>query len=157
MAESFENTVSRYCALFGVSPGFSEEELTAAYRTLAKLNHPDINEDPSSGMRMIIINEGYRFLKDERTRITAELFQKNKIDDPAYTIYRSSFDLMSAAFENYYGEKNKSLESDLSALRSSLAFAKAGFSRLITEFPASNWTSDAIDRIFSINTWLEEK
>jgi len=59
-----EDKKRRFLRLFGLTEYFSAEELSGAYRTLAKLNHPDVSRDVSSEMRMAIINEGYRFLRD---------------------------------------------------------------------------------------------
>ena len=54
----------RYLALFGLPWNFTQEDLQSAYRTLAKLNHPDIHRDATAQMRMVILNDGYAFLKD---------------------------------------------------------------------------------------------
>ncbi|HEY1406790.1 MAG TPA: J domain-containing protein, partial [Spirochaetota bacterium] len=52
---------SRFLTLFGLHADFTAAELVSAYHTLAKLNHPDLTHDPESAMRMVIINEGYRY------------------------------------------------------------------------------------------------
>ena len=57
--EKLEN----YLSLFGLREDFTLEELTASFRVLAKLNHPDLNKDPDSQKRMTSINEVYQFLK----------------------------------------------------------------------------------------------
>jgi curved DNA-binding protein CbpA len=145
--------IFRYLSLFGLDEHFTEDELVSAYHTLAKLNHPDITDDPGSEMRMVIINEAYRFLREERDTIAAT-FRVRSSPDPVYEKYRRAFALMSAAFVDYYGEGDKKLENDITQLRERLSAAKDEFAALIEQFPASRWTSDSIDRVFSINKWL---
>ena len=148
---------SRFLALFGLPPDFSKEELSAAYRTLAKLNHPDITRDPESEMRMVVINEAYRYLSEDYSAPAEQVetpVSGTPAHDPAYAGYRRAFSIMSAAFVDYYGEGDKTLESDLETLRRRLVSAKAEFAALIETYPSSHWTPDAIDRVFSINKWL---
>ena len=63
MDKNLREKLYKYIKLFGVE-NFTVEELNRSYRVLAKLNHPDVNRDESSDDRMVIINEGYRFLKE---------------------------------------------------------------------------------------------
>lgn len=50
--------------VLGVSPGASEEEITKAYRRLAKKYHPDLNPgDKTAEARMAEINEAYDTIK----------------------------------------------------------------------------------------------
>lgn len=52
-------------SILGVSPGASEEEITKAYRALAKKYHPDLNPgDKNAEMKMSEINEAYEQLKN---------------------------------------------------------------------------------------------
>jgi hypothetical protein len=104
-------------------------------------------------MRMVIINEGYRFLREEYSGLPAKSYVRTETD-LAYNGYRRAFTIMSAAFVDYYGEGDKTLENDLIVLRGRLTAAKDEFAALIEKYPASQWTSDAIDRVFSINKWL---
>jgi hypothetical protein len=153
--KSFMEKASRYLTLFGLQNDYSEEELQNAYRTLAKLNHPDLTDDPESSMRMVIINDAHLFLKEHRTKISRTLLmQKKVIPDPVYDQYRRAFDIMSRAFNNYYGNGEKGYVADLDYLKKELGDAKKEFALLIEKFPASQWTADAIDRVFSINKWL---
>ncbi len=148
---------ARFLALFGLPSDFTKDELSAAYRTLAKLNHPDITRDPESEMRMVVINEAYRYLSEEYSAPTEQAVSSvagSTVHDPAYAGYRRAFSIMSAAFVDYYGEGDKTLESDLEVLRNRLVSAKAEFAALIEAYPSSHWTPDAIDRVFSINKWL---
>jgi curved DNA-binding protein CbpA len=151
-----ENT-SRFMMLFGLSEGFSPEELSSAYHTLAKLNHPDANPNPESKMRMVIINEAYSYLKEHGSSGFAPILSADskKYPDPAYDLYKSAFSIMSKAFTNYYGEGDKTLTDDINYLTGELSLAKKGFAECINTYPKSSWTADAIDRVFSINKWLE--
>lgn len=50
--------------ILGVSPGVSEEELTKAYRKLAKKYHPDLNPgDETAARKMSEINAAYELIK----------------------------------------------------------------------------------------------
>lgn len=50
--------------VLGVPPGASEEEVTKAYRKLAKKYHPDLNPgDEQAEKRMMEINEAYDLIK----------------------------------------------------------------------------------------------
>jgi curved DNA-binding protein CbpA len=152
---SFAEKAARYLTLFGLPNDYSDEELQKVYRTLAKLNHPDLSDDPESSMRMVIINEGYRFLREFRSRISQTLIvQKKAVPDPVYEQYRRAFDIMSIAFNNYYGDGDRSATADLDLLKGELNDAKKVFASLIEKYPSSQWTADAIDRVFSINKWL---
>lgn len=55
--------------VLGVSPGASDEELTRAYKTLAKRYHPDLHpNDPAAADRMGEINRAYDDVKAMRQR-----------------------------------------------------------------------------------------
>ena len=50
--------------ILGVSPTASDEEVTKAYRKLAKKYHPDLNPgDEQAAKKMSEINEAYRLIK----------------------------------------------------------------------------------------------
>ena len=57
-----------------VSPVADPEIIEAAYRRLARKNHPDVNKDPNAHARMSAINQAYAVLKDpaKRSRYDAE-------------------------------------------------------------------------------------
>ena len=54
--------------VLGVSPGASDEEVTKAYRKLAKKYHPDLNPgDASAAEKMSEINAAYDQIKNGYT------------------------------------------------------------------------------------------
>ena len=64
--------------VLGISPGASEEEVKAAYRTLAKKYHPDSNPgDTATAGRMNEINEAYAYLQSRgfENRLEGDDFQ----------------------------------------------------------------------------------
>ena len=51
--------------VLNISPGASEEEVTKAYRRLAKKYHPDLNPgDPEAARKMSAINDAYEQIKN---------------------------------------------------------------------------------------------
>jgi DnaJ-domain-containing protein 1 len=57
------------------------EDIKRAYRRLAKLYHPDLNDDPSSARRFILINEAYEFLSDDRRRAYYRARRATRVSD----------------------------------------------------------------------------
>ena len=54
--------------VLGVPYGASEEEVTKAYRRLAKKYHPDLNpNDPTAAQKMSEINAAYEQIKSGKT------------------------------------------------------------------------------------------
>ena len=56
---------NRYLKILGLKPGAEDHQIKQAYRKLAKIYHPDINNDPNSHQLFIKINEAYAKLTDE--------------------------------------------------------------------------------------------
>ncbi len=53
---------TEYYRILGLSPGASLQEIKRAYRSKAKLYHPDLNKAPDAQERFIEVNEAYEFL-----------------------------------------------------------------------------------------------
>lgn len=156
--------LEKYILLFGLREGFSLAELTASYRVLAKLNHPDVNKDEDSIRLMAAINEGYEFLKNALSAGKVTDFfaereteaDKERVFDIFYEQYKKGFVVLKAAFEDYYGEsEDKSCVGNTDILKKELLRAKIEFSVLINDLPYNQWVNDAIDKINSINKWLD--
>ena len=151
----FDDKLKQYRLIFGLSGNFSKEELRSAYATLARLNHPDRNPGADSLAKMVIINEAYSFLKNNYQDYHKGNDEKTE-QDPAYAVYKTGFMIMKQAFDEYFGETRPKVNAgNRKLLTERLANAKNNFSELVTGFPYNNWTSDAIDKIFSINKWLD--
>lgn len=57
-----------YCAVLGLLPGASDDEIKAAYRKLALQFHPDRNKDSGAEARFKEISEAYAVLSDDQKR-----------------------------------------------------------------------------------------
>ena len=158
--------IKKYLTLFGLRENFTIEELSAAFRVLAKLNHPDVSHDKDSGKLMTFINEGYEFLKEtllngdirnyfETSRPVKEE-EKSRVEDIFYDQYKKGFTILKSAFDNYYGDtEDKSMTGKTDLLKTELLRAKIEFAVLINDLPYNQWVNDAIDKINSINKWLD--
>lgn len=63
-----------YYEVLGVSKTASKDEITSAYRKLAKKYHPDINKDPKAPEQFREVQEAYDVLKDDEKRRTYDQF-----------------------------------------------------------------------------------
>ncbi len=148
-----------YLAMFGLNHDYSIEDLSESYRTLAKLNHPDLIKDPDSAGRMALINEGHDFLIDvlESGQIKYLKLERqaDKREDIYYIQYKKAFLILKSALEDFFGDgENKNNFRDEKALKDKLNLAKTEFSKLVNDLPYNEWVNDAIDKINSINKWL---
>jgi hypothetical protein len=69
-------TLTDYFELLGLSVNSSVDEIKKAYRTKARLYHPDINPSPNAKDLFISVTEAYEFLLANHKKI--------KTDDQAY-------------------------------------------------------------------------
>ncbi|KDE56208.1 J domain-containing protein [Methanoculleus sp. MH98A] len=78
--------------VLGVSSDAAPDEIRAAYRSLAKQYHPDINHDPDAGERFIAIQQAYETLIDPDARARYDLALRGGATagpHDAYQWYRS--------------------------------------------------------------------
>jgi curved DNA-binding protein CbpA len=54
--------------VLGVDPAADPDIIAAAYRTLARLHHPDVSQSPDAARLMAEINAAWSVLKDDRRR-----------------------------------------------------------------------------------------
>jgi curved DNA-binding protein CbpA len=159
MERELREKAYRYLAIFGLHEKSTLAELNQSYRTLAKLYHPDVNRDVRSEERMIIINEGYYFLRDVIEKgLLGDISQEPLLSgdkDPYYRQYKRGFQILQTAFDDYFGEGDKQFEGKFEMLAERLRRAKQEFSLLVTGMPYNQWVDDAIEKIHSINKWIE--
>ncbi len=159
MERELREKARRYLAIFGLYETSTLTELNQSYRTLAKLYHPDVNRDVHSDERMIIINEGYTFLRDAIEKgLLGDISQEPLLSgdtDPCYRQYKRGFQILQTAFDDYFGDGDKQFEGKFELLAERLRRAKQEFSFLVTGMPYNQWVDDAIEKIHSINKWIE--
>lgn len=63
-----------YYEVLGLKKGASKDEITKAYRSLAKKYHPDINKSPDAPQKFEEIQEAYDVLKDDTKRAQYDRF-----------------------------------------------------------------------------------
>jgi molecular chaperone DnaJ len=64
----FTQTKPNYYALFGLTPGFTEQQLKTAYLELVKKYHPDLTQDPNAKDIFRQVQEGYEVLSNQTAR-----------------------------------------------------------------------------------------
>jgi hypothetical protein len=70
-------TAAEYYNILGLLPGASVEEIKKAYRSKARLYHPDINPSPEAKDKFINLTEAYDFLITNHNKV--------KDDEQAYS------------------------------------------------------------------------
>ncbi len=67
-------TVKDYYAILGVPQNATPEQIRAAFRHMARINHPDINTSPDAAERFREVNEAYEVLADPEKRKAYDYF-----------------------------------------------------------------------------------
>lgn len=91
-------------SVLGVSETATDEEIRAAYRTLAKKYHPDLNpNDPEAARRMNDINVAYDQIKtaDKRAAYRTAQTQQTYYQQSSYT--NNPFETYYRTGQGYYG------------------------------------------------------
>ena len=157
-----------YYAILGVHPSAEEAVISAAYRALAKLYHPDLYKGSDAADRMAKINEAYETLSDKEKRKEYDATRSNSLpeadpifDNTDYNDEEFFGEDWSLAME-YYPEAAKEAK-ELAKISSKLAFAykaylidtksfnehKAVFERFRREFLSSYFGKNAELRLFA--------
>jgi hypothetical protein len=58
-----------YYKILGLEPGATEEQIRKAYRELAKMYHPDLNDSSQATDFFVRLNQAYQVLSNESERI----------------------------------------------------------------------------------------
>ncbi len=149
------DTFKTYTTLFGLDEQFTIDELSNAYRTLAMLYHPDISRDANALQKMQLINTAYDYLKNRVvSKHDADDTYNYEKSDSVYCVYKKAFTLLQQAFYLYYTDGTGFTENK-EYLVTKLTEAKELFAKIIKDYPYNQWVDDAIDKINSINKWVQ--
>jgi curved DNA-binding protein CbpA len=70
-----------FYSVLDIPPGTSKEDIRQAYLRLARMYHPDLNDDPQSRDRFEEINQAYTILSDDEARIFYNLYREGAEED----------------------------------------------------------------------------
>jgi curved DNA-binding protein CbpA len=137
--------IDQYLALFGLNSDAVLSDVKKAYRKLAKENHPDRFTDEllkiEQEKRMVVINEAYHFiLNDFKERINkgkSEPLKNKPKAETDYEIYKKGFDS--------YSRYNRAHRTEEKVKH--LKQARNYFMRLLKEYPDSDWSDDAEEKL----------
>jgi len=116
-----------YYSILGVLPSAEPAVITAAYKALSKLYHPDLYRGEDSHDRMADINKAYDTLSNEKKRAEYDASRKDELpeEDPFFTESQGgSNDPFKDEWEfvlSYHPEVKKYSE-ELSSISSRLGF-----------------------------------
>jgi len=101
-------TVTDYYEILGLSASSSIDEIKKAYRSKARLYHPDINPAPDAKDRFICITEAYEFLIANHEKINSgdEAYQKAMEEWRKYRQHRSGQQANAYARASYIRFRN---------------------------------------------------
>ncbi len=106
--------------ILGVSPNATKDEVTKAYRKLAKKYHPDLNPgDEAAARRMSEINAAYDDIKNGRTS------SSYGSSDTSPGSSRSSYPSYSSGWEQYQRSRQESAADDYATLDSVQAYIES--------------------------------
>jgi curved DNA-binding protein CbpA len=139
-------------ALFNLKPGSALNDVKKTYRTLAKKNHPDRFPDGEQKKKqediMIIINEAYnQILLNCRSK--AGNINQEKEDD--YSLYKRGLDYYNKCYEGI----SKMAKHDLKDREDTLNNARSCFTKVLKEYPDSDWGFDSEEKLRKIEKMID--
>ncbi len=171
--------------LLGLQPGAGRRELHRAYRRLARESHPDLypeDQKPFQELKMIALNEAYRFLLEEGGREAQEASPRREEaapeeaetaevgfhHEPAYAYYKQGFVHYSRALHGiealyqsiaryhriHFSPRDDAYDRFAASL-SELREAHGYFSRVAEEHASSIWAQDARAKLARIERFSD--
>ena len=158
-------------------PKLSENSFSASlnikkrYHELAFRFHPDKKGDKEDFLALKkaydtliqAVVENYDSLKritlEKENTSSAKIKSKEKTGDKIYYLYKKASEIYSEALEEYF-EKAKQVNLDArdktyKSLLAKLHQCKDIMAQIIKNDPGGIWTSDAIEKVASINIWIK--
>ena len=158
-----------YCKILGIEQNSGEEEIKQAYRKLVRKYHPDrhpsLTQEKTNKMKiktmevkMMQINEAYeQLIKTFSPDFSPQIQDK----DLSYTYYKQGFISYSEGAGGMLARGYLKLTPDLDGLNrvkkalSSFYRAHSYFQRVVKEYPASIWASDASYRLRRVERFCD--
>ena len=139
--------------ILGLKPGLSLDAVKAAYRLLAKANHPDCFDDPEKKKAqekiMARINEAYQaVLADlKQDGDVAEAADSERAAEKDRILYQLGLHSLELCRHKTFGTFDRKNPEHFREMERNLAEAKTYFSKLIREFPESDWSFDSGEKL----------
>ncbi|MEA3407826.1 MAG: molecular chaperone DnaJ [Chloroflexota bacterium] len=92
-----------YYEILGISRQASKSEIRAAYRKLARKNHPDVSDAPDAEEKFKEINEAYQILNDDEKRAVYDRYGHSGLDRFGMGGGFEGFDSFEDIFDSFFG------------------------------------------------------
>ncbi len=147
--------MEKYLKILGLNSNAALNDVKKAYRNLAKKNHPDrfVNAGQKKKQEeiMIKINEAYNriieYLKNNKNSLIGRPeTDVNSIIETDYSLYKKGLEY----YEKCYEGISKMVKHDLKDREENLKKAGFSFTKVIKEYPDSDWAFDSEEKLKKI-------
>ena len=101
--EGFMQGVTDYYRVLEISPTAAQADISAAYRRLVKIYHPDVSRDPRAESYMKDINQAYYVLRDDLRRASYDRTYNPVADaQPVRTAWENTQEVAAQVMDDYF-------------------------------------------------------